>query len=188
MTYWGGAGQSLEGIPIISFAEWQAAYRAVPVFISIGSPSARKRLASRIEASGGHFATFAGGWPSIAGDFVCGEGTFVTGPAYIGTRTVVGRHGHLQPLLFLGHDVRIGDFVTISSARIAGYVHIEDEVFIGVGAAIMNGTTSRPIVIGRGATVGVGAVVTKSVRPGVTVMGNPARDLRTLAAERRGRR
>jgi len=30
-------------------------------------------------------------------------------------------------------------------------------------------------VIGRGAVVGMGAVVTKNVPPGVTVVGNPAR-------------
>jgi acetyltransferase-like isoleucine patch superfamily enzyme len=33
------------------------------------------------------------------------------------------------------------------------------------------------LVIGRGAVVGMGAVVTKSVPPGLTVVGNPARTL-----------
>ncbi len=43
--------------------------------------------------------------------------------------------------------------------------------------AIQQGAPGRPIVIGKGAVVGMGAVVTKSVAPGTTVVGNPARPL-----------
>ena len=47
----------------------------------------------------------------------------------------------------------------------------------GTGAVIKQGTPDKPLVIGKGAVVGMGAVVTKSVPPGVTVVGNPARIL-----------
>ena len=49
---------------------------------------------------------------------------------------------------------------------------VEDEASIGANATIVCGIT-----IGKGATVGAGAVVTKDVPPGVTVVGNPAREL-----------
>jgi len=58
-----------------------------------------------------------------------------------------------------------------------GNVHVEDYAYIGAGAVIKQGSPSAPLVIGRGAVVGMGAVVTKSVPPGVTVVGNPARPL-----------
>ncbi|MCU0189324.1 hypothetical protein N8H42_29090, partial [Citrobacter freundii] len=45
------------------------------------------------------------------------------------------------------------------------------------GAIIKQGTPDKPLVIGKGAIVGMGAVVTKSVPAGVTVVGNPARIL-----------
>ncbi|RME98758.1 MAG: acetyltransferase, partial [Alphaproteobacteria bacterium] len=45
-------------------------------------------------------------------------------------------------------------------------------------AVIRPGKPGEPIVIGAGATVGMGAVVTRSVPPGETVVGNPARPLR----------
>ena len=46
---------------------------------------------------------------------------------------------------------------------------------IGAGAMIKQGTPDQPLVIGVGAIVGMGAVVTKSVPAGATVVGNPAR-------------
>lgn len=51
-------------------------------------------------------------------------------------------------------------------------VIIEDNVWIGIGAIILKG-----VRLGRGARIGAGAVVTKDVPEGVTVVGNPARVL-----------
>jgi len=77
----------------------------------------------------------------------------------------------------IGHDVRIGDFVSIMpSANISGNVTIHDRAFIGSGAVILQGLT-----VGEGATVGAGAVVTKNVKPGITVVGVPAREMKKTA-------
>jgi acetyltransferase-like isoleucine patch superfamily enzyme len=55
---------------------------------------------------------------------------------------------------------------------------IEDHAYIGSGAVIKQGRPGEPLVIGRGSVVGMGAVVTKSILPGVTVIGNPAQPIR----------
>jgi maltose O-acetyltransferase len=55
--------------------------------------------------------------------------------------------------------------------EIAKPVVIGEDVWIGGGAIIMPGVT-----IGNGAIVGAGSVVTRDVRPGATVIGNPARE------------
>lgn len=52
-------------------------------------------------------------------------------------------------------------------------VNIDDDVWIGARAIVLRGVN-----IGRGAIVGAGAVVTKSVPPYAIVVGNPARVLR----------
>jgi maltose O-acetyltransferase len=53
-------------------------------------------------------------------------------------------------------------------------VRIGTDVWIGGGAIILPGVT-----IGDGAVVGAGSVVTRSIGPGVTVTGNPARPRHT---------
>jgi acetyltransferase-like isoleucine patch superfamily enzyme len=64
----------------------------------------------------------------------------------------------------------IGDRTRRPRAEIAPVV-IEDDVWIGPNATILKG-----VRIGAGATVQPGAVVTQFVRPGATVVGNPARE------------
>ncbi|MCH8614300.1 sugar O-acetyltransferase [Arsenicicoccus dermatophilus] len=54
-------------------------------------------------------------------------------------------------------------------------ITIEDDVWLGGGALVLAGVT-----VGRGSVVGAGAVVTKDVPPGVVVVGNPARVVRTV--------
>lgn len=71
----------------------------------------------------------------------------------------------------MAHDSVLGDFMC------NGNVVVEDHAYIGTGAVIKQGQPGQPLVIGRGAVVGMGAVVTKSVPPGATVVGNPARVL-----------
>ena len=55
-------------------------------------------------------------------------------------------------------------------ARLSGGVSLEDEVFIGTNASILPG-----LHIGKGASIGAGAVVTKDVPANTIVKGVPAK-------------
>ena len=90
----------------------------------------------------------------------------------------IGKCFHANLYSYVEHDCVIGDYVTFApGVKCNGNIHIEDHAYIGTGAVIKQGTPDKPLVIGKGAVVGMGAVVTKSVPPGVTVVGNPARIL-----------
>ena len=79
---------------------------------------------------------------------------------------------------YVAHDCVIGDFVTFApGVKCNGNVHIQDNVYVGTGAIIKQGKPGKPIVIESGAVIGMGAVVTKSVSAGETVIGNPAKPL-----------
>lgn len=99
----------------------------------------------------------------------------------IGPNVKIGKYFILGMYSYISHDCIVGDYVTVAPGVMCnGNVIIESFVYIGSGAVIKQGTTENPITIGRGAIIGMGAVVTKSVRSGVTMVGNPARPLGTL--------
>lgn len=72
-----------------------------------------------------------------------------------------------------GANVRIEHQVTIGAEKRQSPV-IGDGVFIGAGAKVVG-----PVRIGDGAKVGANAVVVHDVPPGATVVGIPARVVRT---------
>lgn len=69
-----------------------------------------------------------------------------------------GNHDHTFPLREM--------------AFVSAPVRIQDDVWIGASSIVLAG-----VEIGKGATIGAGAVVTKNVPPSATVAGVPARPL-----------
>lgn len=107
-----------------------------------------------------------------------GEGAILSPFVTLTSNIQIGRHFHANLYSYVEHDCVIGDFVTFApGAKCNGNVHIHDHAYIGSGAILKQGTPDQPLVIGIGAVVGMGAVVTKNVPAGATVVGNPARIL-----------
>jgi sugar O-acyltransferase (sialic acid O-acetyltransferase NeuD family) len=181
----GDCGEAIDGAPIISFQTWQTTLGDVPIFISVGKSSARRMLAERVSAAGGRFASLFRIANPIAPNVIVGEGTAIMAYASVGASTVIGRHVQIMPLASIDGECVIGDFATLCpSSTVYGRVVVEDGVFIGAGARIVNDSDSI-LTVRTGATITAGAVVTHSVGAGQKLAGNPAQDLRSLAAGRR---
>ena len=107
--------------------------------------------------------------------------TFIENDVVIGDNVTVKCGVQLWNGLRVGNDVFIGPNVTFCNDKHPKSGNhdfeclrtiIEDGVSIGANATILPG-----IRLGRGCVVGAGAVVTKDVPPGITVVGNPAKEL-----------
>jgi len=118
--------------------------------------------------------------------------------ATIGRDCMIGEHCHIGPKVVIGDGCRIQNGVSLFEG-----VVLEDRVFVGPNAVFTNvrrpkagergefevtivqrgatiganATIRCGVLIGQGATVGAGAVVTRDVLAGVTVVGNPAREM-----------
>jgi len=183
----GDQGHLLADKPVLSLQTWRASFPNHACLIAVGDPAAKRRLAERVAAAGGLFLCLYDMPGQYFIDVAIGIGSLVARPVYVGPNSRVGAHVTIMPMSTIGHDVVVGDFCTVCpGVNIGGHVIIESAVFIGAGAVILNGTVDQPLIVGGGATIAAGAVVTKPVAAGATVMGNPARPLRELARSNRG--
>lgn len=105
-----------------------------------------------------------------------GDGAIICAYSVITSNVKIGRFFHCNLYSYVAHDCVIGDYVTFApGVKCNGYVHVNDHVYIGAGAIIKQGTRDKPLVIGEGSTIGMGAVVTRDVEPYTTVFGNTAK-------------
>ena len=76
----------------------------------------------------------------------------------------IGKFFHANLYSYIAHDCIIGDYVTFAPhVQCNGNIIIEDNAYVGTGVIIKQGTLEKPIIIGEGAILGMGAVITKSV-------------------------
>lgn len=148
------------------------------VALAIASSAVRARLAARCDEAGVALLTVRADNVVSMDAVELGEGALLSPFVTLTSNIRIGRAFHANLYSYVEHDCVIGDFVTFApGVKCNGNVHIGDHAYIGAGAVIRQGRPGAPLVIGAGAVIGMGAVVTRSVPPGVTVVGNPARPL-----------
>ncbi len=167
----------LNGHRVLTYTQWleePASSRYINV--AIANSQVREKLVKRCEDDNVHFFEARSENMVQMDDVKLGEGAVLSPFVTLTSNIRIGRHFHANIYSYVEHDCVIGDFVTFApNVMCNGNVHIEDHAYIGAGAVIKQGQHGAPLIIGRGAIVGMGAVVTKSVPAGVTVVGNPAR-------------
>ncbi len=172
-------GGEFLGHRLISFDKFCMFKGKKSALIAIADPKIRIKLTRKLEKHQIHrFSLIAENFTNFQNVSI-GNGSVIC-DRFIATCDIKigdGFHGNVGGII--EHDCLIGDFVTFSPGVICnGNVTIGDNVFVGSGAVIRNGTKERPLKIGRNAVIGMGAVVTKDVKSNTTVVGNPAKVVR----------
>lgn len=178
-----GAADPVNGHAVLTMDEFIADGRDKSFNIAIADHAARARIARHLADTGAQaFSVIAPNSVQLEGNQI-GEGAILCPFSMVTSNARIGRFFHANLYAYVAHDCVVGDFVTFAPGVMCnGRVRIEDNAYIGTGVVIREGAHGKPIVIGEGAVVGMGAVVTKSVPPFSTVIGNPAT---AIAANRR---
>lgn len=108
----------------------------------------------------------------IMGDYVeVGSNTCIDRGAL--ADTIIGDYTKINNLCHIAHNNKIGKNVTITGCvNVSGSNIIDDDVWIAPNSSIRGW-----VHIGKGATVGMGAVVVKDIPAHETWVGNPARKM-----------
>jgi acetyltransferase-like isoleucine patch superfamily enzyme len=126
----------------------------------------------------------------IGDDVVIGRGALVENDCTVGTLTKIQADAYITSYSTLEDNVFIAPRVITTNDNYMGRTEKRHAMRKGPtirrGARVGGGAILCPAVeIGAEAFVGAGAVVVRDVRPGVVVVGNPARELREVPEEER---
>lgn len=164
----------IDGTPVIGDQSDLAGLSAsnVQCLVAFGDdPRTRLELASQISSMGFGFFNAIHPSTSISRSVALGHGLTINGQSYIGPHTQLEDHVLVDSCVSISHDCTLGKGATVTpSATLAGGVSIGTDVYVGPGATIIEDTT-----IADNAVIGAGAVVTKDVSEGTTVVGVPAK-------------
>lgn len=91
----------------------------------------------------------------------------------LGGDTIIQDYVKIDALVHIAHNDNLGRNTEIPAGVIVGgFVNTGEHAYMGINSSIRN-----RINLGTDCVVGMGAVVTKGVEPGKTVIGNPAREM-----------
>jgi sugar O-acyltransferase (sialic acid O-acetyltransferase NeuD family) len=169
-------GSRIHGLPVIGPCRAVHSYPEASIAVCVASPNdplRRLDLVLRLELGPKRFATLVHPTAVVAESARLGHGCVLHATTVLTADVELGAHVAAMPGVVVTHDAVVGDGVTFGAgARVAGGVRIERGAYIGSGALLR-----ERVVVGEGAVIGMGAVVTRSVPPGETWAGVPARPL-----------
>ncbi len=170
------SGTYVDDIPVVGGFDWIQGNTEENYVCAIGAPEYKKHAVERVRKNG------ATRFPNIIHPLVhCQRSGSIQAGNIMQAGVLVTTNVEIRNFVIInlgctvGHDCVLEDYVTLSpGVHVSGKVTIGEGAFIGTGAVIV-----EKISIGRWSRVGAGCVVTKDVPANCTVVGIPARVVRT---------
>lgn len=137
----------------------------------IGFQEERIELIESLNIPDERYVTFIHPLAYVAPNVKLGVGCVVLPNVSISPGTVIGNHTRVMINAIIGHNNSIGKFCFFAaSSCTGGYLNIKDGVFVSLNATIREFLTLESY-----STVGMGAVLTKSMKESEIWVGNPAK-------------
>jgi len=169
-------GQVVNGCPVLGgIQELNEHNKELELVISIGLPRIKKAILSKIHNERISFPTIVHPKASISNDFVnVGKGCIICEGTIVTCNIDIKDFVILNLSCTVGHDSLIKSYSAfMPSVNISGEVKIEEGVYVGTGAQIIN-----LVEIGENTIIGAGAVVAKSLPANCTAVGIPAKPIK----------
>ena len=144
----------------------------IEVAIAIGTPMIKKNILSQLDNKNIQYPVLI--HPSVIysnDEISIGKGSIICAGSVLTCNINLGDFVILNLMCTVGHDTIIKDYASfMPSVNISGEVIINEGVYVGTGAKIIN-----QLEIGKNTIIGAGAVVSKSLPSNCTAVGIPAK-------------
>lgn len=161
---------SVLGIDVLRFSDFNP--ELYDLFVAVGDPVTRKKIVEKMPNSTTyatiiHPSVILSKWVEI------GEGSILTAGSILTCNIRLGKHSHLNLNTTIGHDCNFEDyFTTAPNVNISGNCNFGECVYFGTSSSVRQG-----ISICDNVTIGMGAVVVKSIVESGIYIGSPAKKL-----------
>lgn len=168
----------INGIPVLGTVNDLKKYKGdeINVVISIGNPVFKRKIINElIENDNLSYPSIIHPKASVScDDVVLGKGNIICEGVIITCNIEIDDFVILNLNCTVGHDTRIMSFSSFMPAvNISGEVLINENVYVGTGAKIIN-----QLSIGENTVIGAGAVVSKTIPANCTAVGVPAKPIK----------
>ena len=166
---------SINNIPLLgSLKDLIKRNDKISVALGVGIPRVKKEIVELLKNKNFQFPTLVHPNVYVGDEVNIGNGSIICANNIITCNINIEKFVTLNLSCTTGHDTFIGDFCSfMPSVNISGEVKINENVYVGTGAKIIN-----QLEIGENTTIGAGAVVAKSLPANCTAVGIPAKPIK----------
>lgn len=140
---------------------------------AIGNPVERQYVVKKLAEKGAKFTTLVDPSAVVSDRARIGSGVIICAHAFVSTFVTLGNHVHVNVSSSIGHDVSVGEFVTLSAhVDLTGGVKVGIGAFFGTHACVLPNHS-----IGDWARIGAGCTISRPVRSEAIVYAEPPKFL-----------
>lgn len=144
------------------------------VVVAIGDSNHRKKIISKLPKNTKFFTFIHNSVKIFDKNIKIGEGSIICPGCILTTNIEIGKHSQLNLLSTIGHDTKIGDYLTTApGTKISGNCIIGNNVYLGTNSSIR-----EKLNICDNVTIGLNSGVVKNINESGIYGGVPAKKLK----------